>query len=170
MAKNRLEQDINDAHQDGEEEVDGAIAVPFSLEEVAMVGGRAAGPGDADAGASGQFSGDDLEFESFMFDKGDVQDAAQAVNVPQASAADATDAQQAPIRDVTEVPQTSAPDAAGPSPALPWISGETVPAPATGAAPQAAQQPPQASAFIEDTSVPHTPPATLAAMQGPSAH
>src|SRR5438270_9186953 len=85
MAKDRQEQEhestprlrgaygassLADAHPDTDEEAEEAVAVPFSLEELAMTGGPTQG---AEKGPTGQFSGDDLEFESFMFDSGDVQ-------------------------------------------------------------------------------------------------
>src|SRR6058998_1084567 len=100
MAKNRQEQEQDntrdrgpgkpgslspqhsafDAHEDAEGASEPSDAVPFSLEEVALMGGPARG---AEKGSAGQFSGDDLEFESFMFDKGDMQELAQDNAAPQ---------------------------------------------------------------------------------------
>src|SRR5437762_4699753 len=90
MANNRQEQDkhitrdrqpgkpgpLSPQHPDfdAQEEAEGIEAVPFSLEEVALMGGSAAG---GQKGPTGQFSGDDLEFESFMFDQGDTPQSAQ---------------------------------------------------------------------------------------------
>src|SRR4051812_50170771 len=117
-----LNQNGRDADHSAEDELNGGVPEPFSLEEVALSGGQAAG---TDTGPSGQFSGDDLEFESFMFDAGDAQGMAP-VTVP-----------------VT--PEAQAPDG---SPAPAWISGETVAAPTADASAPAAAPPP--GAFVAD--------------------